>query len=173
MRIPAALHPGSSSTRLFRSRLTRHTIKGATSLDYVIGRDEAALRDGRWQPENAAELLAAIDNLRFVVNCDDVPRETVAVAALRVGRLHTEAVAKGHWPVVAIGRTHRRQMREAGRLRHAETQKRRENLARLVAQYRTKHPAAGNTEIARAINKLRPRGISDDALRKQIARLKK
>jgi hypothetical protein len=83
-----------------------------TSVDYVIGDDERALRNGRWTPENARELLMAIDDLRHVI-ATEAPRETVACAALRVGRLHTEAVAKSQWPIVKAGRKLRHEKQAA------------------------------------------------------------
>jgi hypothetical protein len=150
----------------------QRVVLGNTDLNYVIGDDERALREGRWTPHNAAELIAAIDHLRRCLK-DDMPRETLAVAALRVGRLHTEAVAKSQWPVVAVGRTHRRQMRGAAAIKNKRWQAGRRKLAAAVAAYRRQHPTASTRAIALALLPKLRRPVKLDALRKRISRLPK
>lgn len=150
----------------------QHLVLGATSVDYAIGDDERALREGRWTPHNAAELIAAIDHLRRCLQ-NDIPRETLAVAALRVGRLHTEAAAKSQWPVVAIGRTHRRQMRDAAAIANERWQVGRRKLADAVTNYRRQHPTASDRAIALALLPKLRRPVKLDALRKRISRLPK
>jgi hypothetical protein len=118
--------------------LCRHGVLGNTSVDYVIGNDERALREGRWRPHNAAELIAALNHLRRCLK-DDIPRETLAVAALRAGRLHTEATAKSQWPIVQHGRTLRKEKHTSGRARGEAIAKaaaaRTTEIAKLVRQH--------------------------------------
>src|SRR5690606_4073882 len=128
-----------------------------------------------WCPENATELLAALDHLRHVMTLrdqGDLTTDVVAVAALRAGRLHTEAIAKGHWPIVAIGRTRRRQQREYSAL-GAVARRRPDTDAHshAVAEYRTRKPDATDAEIARTLHATFGEGRKVDSLRRRIAEL--
>jgi hypothetical protein len=155
----------------------QHVILGNTSVDYVIGDDERALREGRWTPDNAAELIAAIDHLRRCLR-DDMPRETLAVAALRVGRLHTAATAKSQWPVVAFARETRTQRRKWRSLGADAVRLDLTVLEADVEAYRERHPTASNNAIARDLlprhaDSLRMSKKPLDALAQRIRRLPK
>jgi hypothetical protein len=149
------------------------------TLDETLVHYECILKDTARPLDDAVNILTRIGELRMLVSLNargahyTAPPEAIAKVAMDVGRRVAEARAKGHWPIVNIGRTHRRQMQDAGRRAADRWQSGRRKLAAAVTNYRQRHPTASDREIARALLPKLGRPVKLDTLRKRIARLPK
>lgn len=93
----------------------KHTARGNTDFEYVLGDIVAALNGGSWPEETAAVILGEIERARQLAALP-APPDVLICIGIRIGRLVTEA-ARAAWPIVTHGRARQRAQSAGGRAR--------------------------------------------------------